>query len=150
MKIAVAADHGGFPLKQELLPWLAELGCEVHDLGAFEYLKGDDYPDYALAVARAVAGKQTERGIVLCGSGVGAAVAANKVRGVRASVCHDTYSARQGVEHDDLNILCLGARVIGVELARELVKAFVNARFIRNERFLRRLKKLEAIECNPA
>jgi ribose 5-phosphate isomerase B len=150
MKIAIAADHGGFPLKQELLPWLKELGCETADLGAHECIKTDDYPDYALAVARVVAGRQAERGIVICGSGVGAAVAANKVRGVRASVCHDTYSARQGVEHDDLNVLCLGARVVGIEVARELVKAFVNAHFIQNERYLRRLRKLEAIEGGKA
>ena len=150
MKIAIAADHGGFSLKQELLPLLKELGCEVSDLGAHTYNKTDDYPDFALAVARAVSGKQTERGIVICGSGVGASVASNKIRGVRASVCHDTYSARQGVEHDDLNVLCLGARVVGVELARELVKAFVNARFIQDERFLRRLRKLEAIESGQA
>jgi ribose 5-phosphate isomerase B len=150
MKIAIGADHGGFPLKPELVTYLKELGCEVLDLGAFEYIKSDDYPDYALAVARAVAGKQAERGIILCGSGVGAAVAANKIRGVRASVCHDTYSAHQGVEHDDLNVLCLGARVIGIELARELVKAFVGARFVQNDRYLRRLKKLEAIEGGRA
>lgn len=150
MKFAIAADHGGFSLKQELLPLLKELGCEVSDLGAHIYNKTDDYPDFALAVARAVSGKQAERGIVICGSGVGASVASNKIRGVRASVCHDTYSARQGVEHDDLNVLCLGARVVGVELARELVKAFVNARFIQDERFLRRLRKLEAIESGQA
>ncbi|MBP7687437.1 MAG: RpiB/LacA/LacB family sugar-phosphate isomerase, partial [Thermoflexales bacterium] len=115
MKIAIAADHGGFPLKADLIEVLQQAGHEVADLGAHEYLAGDDYPDYALLVGKAVQAGQAERGIVLCGSGVGACIAANKLKGIRAGLCHDTYSAHQGVEHDDMNVLCLGARIIGVE-----------------------------------
>jgi len=148
MKIAVAADHGGFPLKAELIAVLREAGHEPIDLGAHEYLPGDDYPDYAEAVGRAIQSGEAERGIVLCGSGVGACIAANKMRGVRAGVCHDTYSAHQGVEHDDMNVLCLGARIVGTELARELVLAFVNARFKTGEKYRRRLNKVLAIENN--
>jgi len=146
MKIAIAADHGGFPLKSDLVEWLKQAGHEPIDLGAAEYITGDDYPDYALLVGKAVQSKQVERGIVLCGSGVGACIAANKLKGVRAGVCHDTYSAHQGVEHDDMNVLCLGARVVGVEPAREIVLAYVNAKFNTGERYQRRLNKVLKIE----
>ena len=146
MKIALAADHGGFALKQEVADLLRSLGHEVMDLGAREYDAADDYPDFARYVGQAIQHAQVDRGIVLCGSGVGASIAANKHKGVRASVCHDTYTAAQGVEHDDMNVLCIGARVIGPALTREVVKAFVNARFQTEERFQRRLEKLMAIE----
>jgi ribose 5-phosphate isomerase B len=146
MKIAIAADHGGFLLKADLVELLKQAGHEPIDLGAAEYIAGDDYPDYALLVGKAVQSKQAERGIVLCGSGVGACIAANKLKGVRAGVCHDTYSAHQGVEHDDMNVLCLGARVVGVEPAREIVLAYVNAKFNTGERYQRRLNKVLKIE----
>ena len=146
MKIAIAADHGGFPLKAEVVELLKQAGHEPIDLGASECIAGDDYPDYALLVGQAVQAKQAERGIVLCGSGVGACIAANKLKGVRAGVCHDTYSAHQGVEHDDMNVLCLGARVVGVEPAKEIVLAYVNAKFNTGERYQRRLNKVLKIE----
>ncbi len=146
MKIAIGADHGGFALKEELTQAIRAAGHAVHDLGACEFNAADDYPDFALAVARAVVAGEAERGIVVCGSGVGASVAANKVRGARAALCHDSYSARQGVEHDDLNVLCLGARVIGAELAREVIWAYFGARFSQEERHQRRLCKIIAAE----
>jgi len=144
--IALAADHGGFLLKTELLPWLVSQGHEILDLGASSLDPDDDYPDFAEAVAGAVTSGQADRGILICGSGVGACVAANKVPGVRACLCHDTYSAHQGVEHDDMNVLCLGARIVGTELAKELVTAFLNASFNGEERHRRRLEKVETIE----
>jgi ribose 5-phosphate isomerase B len=143
--IAVGADHGGFWLKNELCDWLRD-GYETIDVGAHQFDRDDDYPDFAGALAHAVASGQAGRGILICGSGVGASIAANKVPGVRACLCHDTYSAHQGVEHDDMNVLCLGARVVGVELARELVAAFLRARFTGEERHRRRLEKVLAIE----
>ena len=146
MKIAIAADHGGFSLKAEIVELLSQAGHEPIDLGAHEYIAGDDYPDYAQLVGQAVQAGQAERGIVICGSGVGACIAANKMKGIRAGVCHDTYSAHQGVEHDDMNVLCLGARIIGVELAREIVLAFVDAKFNAGERYRRRLNKVMRIE----
>ena len=146
LRVALGADHGGFSLKTELLPWLQDQGYEILDLGAQTLDPTDDYPDFSEAVAQAVASGEAQRGIVVCGSGVGACIVANKIPGVRACLCHDTYSARQGVEHDDMNVLCLGARVIEVELARELVTAFLSARFSTEERFRRRLRKLLAIE----
>ncbi len=146
MKIAIAADHGGFSLKADLVDMLQQAGHAVDDLGAHEYLANDDYPDYALLVGKAVQSGRAERGIVLCGSGIGACIAANKLKGIRAGVCHDTYSAHQGVEHDDMNVLCLGARIIGVEPAKEIVTAFVNARLNTGERYQRRLNKVLAIE----
>lgn len=146
MRIAIGGDHAGFALKQELAKLLAQDGHTVLDLGAHAYDPGDDYPDFACAVAEAVQDGRAERGIVVCGSGVGACIAANKLRGVRAGVCHDTYSAHQGVEHDQMNVLCLGARVVGVEVARELVQAFVNARFSGQERHARRVAKVAAME----
>jgi ribose 5-phosphate isomerase B len=147
MHIAVAADHGGYELKNEIVAWLQAAGHQVTDLGAHAYDRLDDYPDFAFLVGEALQAAEAERGIVVCGSGVGASIAANKLSGIRAGVCHDTYSARQGVEHDDMNVLCLGARVIGVELAREVVQAFVAARFQDDERFLRRLHKVLAREA---
>ncbi len=146
MKIAVGADHGGFPLKAELAALLESLGHEVIDLGAHSYDAKDDYPDFAIAVGREVQSGRAERGIVICGSGVGACIAANKLRGVRGGVCHDTYTAHQGVEHDHMNVLCLGARVIGVELAREVVRAFASAAFSSEARHLRRLDKVQKLE----
>jgi len=144
--VALGADHGGFSLKAQLLPWLQDQEYEILDLGAHSLDSNDDYPDFAEAVAQVVASGQAQRGILVCGSGVGACIAANKVPGVRACLCHETYSAHQGVEHDDMNVLCLGARVVGVELARELVTAFLNARFTGEERHHRRLQKVLAIE----
>jgi len=145
VRVAIAADHAGFPLKQELAPCLRSSGHEVIDLGTTS-TEPVDYPDYADAVAQAVLVGQAARGVLICGSGVGASVAANKVPGIRAGICHDTYSAHQGVEHDDMNVLVLGARVIGVELARELVRAFLGAVFTREPRHVRRLGKIRAIE----
>jgi ribose 5-phosphate isomerase B len=145
MRIAVSADHAGFPLKEVIIGELARLGVDAIDLGTHDTAPVD-YPDVAEAAAKAVAGGQAERAIVLCGSGVGASVVANKLPGIRCAVCHDTYSARQGVEHDDMNVLAIGARVVGPELAIELVRAFVGARFSGEERHARRLAKLLAIE----
>jgi ribose 5-phosphate isomerase B len=146
LSVAIAADHGGFDLKKELVPWLGEQGFEVQDFGAASFEPLDDYPDFALAVARAVAGGKATRGIIICGSGVGACIVANKIPGIRAGICHDTYSARQGVEHDDMNVICLGARIIGSALAKELVLAFLGASFSTGEKYRRRLKKVLAIE----
>lgn len=145
MRFAVGCDHAGFPLKQTVVDELRRLGHEVEDVGTHGS-EAVDYPDFAGAVAEAVAAQRVERGIVLCGSGVGASVAANKIIGVRAAVCHDTYSAHQGVEHDDMNVLTLGARIIGPELAVEVVRAFAGARFSGEERHRRRLEKVLAIE----
>ncbi len=146
MRIAVGADHAGYALKELLVPWLRASGHEVEDLGARELDPEDDYPDLALPVAQAVQSASAERGIIVCGSGVGASVIANKVPGVRAGLCHDTYSSHQGVEHDDMNVLCLGGRIIGEELSKEVVKSFLEARFIPEPRFQRRLNKLLDIE----
>ena len=148
LRVALGADHGGFALKNELVTRLRSM-YEIVDLGAHTLDPDDDYPDFAGAVARAVASVQAERGILICGSGVGACIAANKVPGVRACLCHDTYSAHQGVEHDDMNVLCLGARVVGLELAMELVTAFLEARFSGEERHRRRLEKVLNIEQQP-
>jgi ribose 5-phosphate isomerase B len=149
MRVAIGADHAGFPLKATIADELARLGHEVMDKGTFD-TTAVDYPDYAEAVGRSVTSGEAERGVLLCGSGVGASVAANKMPGVRAAVCHDTYSAHQGVEHDDMNVLVLGARVIGPEVAVEAVRAFVGARFSGDERHLRRLNKVLAIEARFA
>ena len=146
MRIALAGDHAGFELKNIVGGWLGEWGHQVTDLGAHTYDPDDDYPDFAVPLADAVASGQAERGILVCGSGIGANVTANKVPGVRAGMCHDTYSGHQGVEHDDMNVLCLGARVIGVELAREVVTAFLAAHFSGEERHIRRLRKQQAVE----
>lgn len=146
MKIAIGGDHAGLALKTQLAEMLGRDGHTVLDLGAMTFDPDDDYPDFAAAVARAVVQGKAERGILVCGSGVGASVAANKVRGVRAGLCHDTYSARQGVEHDDVNVLCLGARVIGEALARDLARAFLGARYSGEDRHARRLKKTLDLE----
>jgi ribose 5-phosphate isomerase B len=145
MRIAVACDHAGFPLKATVLDELAQFGIESMDLGVDSPAQVD-FPDYAERVGRALQQQQAERGILICGSGVGMAIAANKVKGVRACVTHDTYSAHQGVEHDSMNVMCLGSRVIGEALARELVRSFVQAKFEQAERFLRRLDKINHLE----
>jgi RpiB/LacA/LacB family sugar-phosphate isomerase len=145
MRIAIGADHAGLDLKRALIEALDHDGHEVIDLGT-NGREPVDYPDYARAVAQAVLRGQAQRGILVCGSGVGASIAANKFAGVRAGLCHDTYSAHQGVEHDDMNVLCLGARVIGAELAVELARAFLAARFDGEERHLRRLAKIAEME----
>ncbi|HYJ47502.1 MAG TPA: ribose 5-phosphate isomerase B [Pyrinomonadaceae bacterium] len=146
MRIAVAADHGGYPLNERVIEELRAAGHEIEDFGTHDGGVPDDYPDYALAVGRAIQGGKAEIGIIICGSGVGASVAANKLRGVRAALCGDTYSAHQSREHDDCNVLCLGARVVGVELAMEIVRAFVPARFTGEERHRRRLAKISEME----
>ena len=145
MKIAIGADHGGFLLKVELVTYLTKSGQSLLDLGTFSS-DAVDYPDTARAVARAMRERKADRGILICGSGVGVSVAANKFPGIRAAVCHDTFSARQGVEDDDMNVLCLGARVIGSELAKELVHTFLAATFSNAERHVRRLAKVDEIE----
>ena len=145
MRVAIGADHAGYLLKQVLLKGLAKNNHQLIDLGT-DSEEPVDYPDYARAVAEAVRQGEAERGIIVCGSGVGASVAANKVTGIRAGLCHDSYSAHQGVEHDDMNVLCLGARVIGAELALELARVFLVARFSGEERHVRRLKRLKEIE----
>jgi ribose 5-phosphate isomerase B len=146
MRLAVAADHAGVSLKEVVVQATRGWGYEVTDLGGNDPTVPDDYPDRALDVGRAVASGQCERGVLICGSGVGACVAANKIDGVRAGLCHDSYSAHQGVEHDNMNILCLGSRVIGPALALELVHAFLTANFSGEERHVRRLAKVQRIE----
>lgn len=146
LHIALAADHGGFVLKTSLIPWLESENFEIIDLGAYVFDSRDDYPDFAEDVAEAVVSAKADRGLLICGSGVGAAIAANKVPGIRACLCHDTYSAHQGVEHDDMNVLCIGGRVIGIELAKEIIGAFLKAQFSGLERYQRRLDKVKALE----
>lgn len=147
MRIAIAADHAGFPLKEEVRAYVEKLGHEVHDLGAFQVESSDDYPDFAVLVGRELMAGTVDRGILICGSGVGVCIAANKMPGVRACMCHDTYSAHQGVEHDDMNALVMGARIIGPALAFELVDAYLKAVFgATEERLARRLNKVKAIE----
>jgi ribose 5-phosphate isomerase B len=145
VRIAVGGDHAGFPLKQTVIDVLRRGGHEVIDCGT---LSTDpvDYPDFAARVAEQILSGRADRGIVICGSGVGACVAANKIHGIRAGLCHDSYSAHQGVEHDDMNVLCLGARIVGPSLAAELVESFVQARFSGEERHRRRLEKIAALE----
>jgi ribose 5-phosphate isomerase B len=145
MRIALASDHAGFNLKQEILDYLKSSEHELSDLGTYT-CDSVDYPDYAKFLGDAVRSGKADRGILICGSGVGAAVAANKLPGIRAGLCHDTYSAHQGVEHDDVNVLCLGARVIGPALAMDLVDAFLGARFTNEERHKRRLEKVLQLE----
>lgn len=145
MRIVVGSDHAGFALKQQIAEALRREGHEVLDVGAHG-AEASDYPDFAEAVGLAVRDGRAERGVLVCGSGVGASVAANKLPGIRAAVCHDTYSAHQGVEHDDLNVLVLGSRIVGDALAHELVSAFVAARFTGEERHARRLAKIKALE----
>ena len=146
MQVAIGADHGGYTLKSDMVRVLESLGHDVIDKGAHSFDAEDDFPDFAAPVAEAVQTGDTERGIILCGSGVGACIAANKFPGVRAGLCHDTYSAAQGVRHDDMNVLCLGARVVGVALAEDLVTSFLGASLESEPRFQRRLDKVAAIE----
>ncbi len=148
MKLVIAADHAGFQLKEDVRAYLGKAGHEVVDLGAYSGDLPDDYPDFAEKLGLALKQGVAPRGILICGSGVGVCVAANKIPGIRAGMCHDTYSAHQGVEHDDMNVIVLGARVIGAALAYEVVNAFIGARFIGGEeRFVRRFKKVLAIEA---
>lgn len=146
MRIAIGADHGGYPLNERVLAELRAAGHEIEDFGTHDGAQPDDYPDYAWQVGEAVRAGRVEIGIVICGSGVGANVAANKIKGVRAALVADTYSAHQSREHDDCNVLCLGARVVGSELALEIVRAFVAARFTGEARHQRRLDKVLEIE----
>jgi ribose 5-phosphate isomerase B len=148
MKLVIAADHAGFPLKEDVRAYLGTKGHEVVDLGAFTGTEPDDYPDFAEKVGEAILAGVAKKGVLICGSGVGVCVAANKIPGIRAGMCHDTYSAHQGVEHDDMNVIVLGARIIGTALANELVDSFLGAKFIADEeRFTRRFKKVLAIEA---
>ena len=145
MKIVLASDHAGFVLKREIAVLLGQDGHEVIDVGT-DSTAPVDYPDFAAALGEAVVAGQAERGVLVCGSGVGASVAANKIPGIRAAVCHDVYSAHQGVEHDDMNVLCLGSGVVGADLAVDLVRAFLAARFDGGERYVKRLEKIERME----
>jgi ribose 5-phosphate isomerase B len=145
-KIGLASDHGGFDLKGYVAIFLERAGYEVKDFGAYELIEADDYPDFVIPLARAVATGEIERGIALCGSGVGASIAANKIPGVRAALIHDSFSAHQGVEDDNMNILCLGGRVVGNALALELISIFLKSKFSEAERHIRRLKKTAALE----
>ncbi len=148
MKLVISADHAGFSLKEEVRAYLTKAGHEIVDLGAYNGNSADDYPDFAEKVGDAINSGVAARGILICGSGVGVCVAANKIPGIRAGMCHDTYSAHQGVEHDDMNVIVFGARIIGASLAYELSDAFIKAKFIANEeRFTRRFKKVLAIEA---
>lgn len=146
MKIGICSDHGGYALKEMLLPFLTQHGYEVKDYGAYSLNETDDYPDFVIPLAKAVAANEVERGIALCGSGVGAAIAANKVTGARAALIQDHFSAHQGVEDDDMNIICLGGRVTGFSSAQELVLAFLNAWFSGADRHVRRLEKVKLLE----
>jgi ribose 5-phosphate isomerase B len=146
MRVGIATDHGGFELKSQLLEELRSLGHEVVDFGAYEYNKTDDYPDFVIPLAQAVGRGEVERGLAVCGSGVGACVAANKVPGARAALIHDIFSAHQGVEDDDMNIMCLGGRVTCYALAVDLIRSFLGARFKAEPRFLRRLDKVARLE----
>jgi ribose 5-phosphate isomerase B len=146
MRIAIASDHAGFALKEQVRGFLAKLNCSVLDLGAYNS-EPSDYPDFAVAVGESLMSSNADRGILICGSGVGVCVAANKMPGIRAAICHDTYSGHQGVEHDDMNVLVMGSRIIGYALAFDIVDAFLHARFQpAEERFIRRLDKVKSIE----
>jgi ribose 5-phosphate isomerase B len=147
MRIAIAADHAGFLIKDDIINFVQSLGYDVLDLGTYNQ-EPVDYPDYALKLANVILENQAERGILICGSGVGACIAVNKVKGIYSSVCHDTYSAHQGVEHDNMNVLCLGSRILGIEVVYEIVKSFLGAEFQTKERFVRRFNKVRAIEKN--
>jgi ribose 5-phosphate isomerase B len=146
MKIVIGADHGGFELKENIKKYLQSINVDFKDIGNHVYNDKDDYPDFAIPVAKKVASGEFDRGIIICGSGVGACVAANKIKGVRACVCHDLYSAAQGVEHDDMNVLCLGGRIIDFEQAKALINAFLNAKFSNLDRHINRLVKVIALE----
>jgi ribose 5-phosphate isomerase B len=149
MKIVIGSDHAGFQLKVAMGDLLRSMNQEVLDVGAFNE-NPSDYPDFAEAVGRAILDRKAERGVLICGSGVGASVAANKLTGIRAAVCHDAYSAHQGVEHDDMNVLVLGSRIVGVKLAEDLVKAYLAAKFTNEDRHVRRLAKVKALESKFA
>jgi ribose 5-phosphate isomerase B len=146
MKIGIAADHGGFTLKEEVKSWLSGLGHSVKDFGAVNLNSSDDYPDFVTPLAQAIVNMEVERDIAICGSGVGASIAANKITGIRAALIHDSFSAHQGVEDDDMNLICLGGRVVGNKMAEELITAFLQAKFIGGERHIRRLNKVKALE----
>lgn len=148
MKIGIAADHGGFQLKESIKAWLTTQGHDVEDFGALLLNTSDDYPDFVIPLARAVAAGEIRKGIAICGSGVGASIAANKVKGTRAALITDAFSAHQGVEDDDMNLICLGGRVVGNKLAEELIASFLRATFIGGERHRRRLQKVESVERN--
>jgi ribose 5-phosphate isomerase B len=147
VRMVVGADHAGFELKEVVAAFLRELGHDVLDVGAYD-TKPSDYPDFAVAVGRAILDGRADRGVLICGSGVGVSVAANKLTGIRAGVCHDTYSAHQGVEHDDMNVIVLGSRIVGVELAKELIGVYSRAVFSHEERHVRRLAKVRALELS--
>ena len=146
MKLAIGSDHAGYDLKTQIIPWLESSGHDVVDVGAHTLDPADDFPDFAAAVAHAVNGGHAERGVMICGSGVGASIASNKVNGIRACLCHDTFTARQGVEHNNMNVICLGGRVIGIEIAKEVVGAFIGAYYMPESRFQRRVDKVTKIE----
>jgi ribose 5-phosphate isomerase B len=148
MKISIGADHAGYELKCGLVEFVQKLGHTVHDVGTFHPDQPDDYPDYAVLVAQDIRSGRADRGILVCGSGVGVSVAANKFKGIRAGLCHDHYSAHQGVEHDNMNVLVLGSRVVGPMLAQDVVEAFLRAAFSGEERHVRRLNKVKGIEDN--
>jgi ribose 5-phosphate isomerase B len=150
MKVGIAADHGGYQMKEKIYLLLGARGHQVVDFGNLQYDRDDDYPDFAIPLARAVADGVVERGVLLCGSGIGASIAANKIDGVRAAVCHDDFSACQGVEDDDMNILCLGGRTTGIAIAWSCVKSFLAAKFSGAEQHLRRLAKVSAICISPS
>lgn len=146
MRVSIGSDHAGYNLKKKIIDFLTEKGYEITDEGTDSPDKSVDYPDFAKKVSFDVVNKKADRGIIICASGVGASVAANKIKGIRAGLCHDTYSAHQGVEHDDMNVLCMGSKIIGEELAKEIVISFLNARFSNEERYIRRLKKVIGLE----
>lgn len=146
MKVVIGSDHAGYHLKKELIDFLNNKGFEVIDVGTDNPDIKVDYPDFAKKLSEEMLKNEIKKGILICGSGVGACIAANKIKGIRASICHDVYSAHQGVEHDDMNVLCIGAKIIGSELAKEIVLSFLNAKFIEEERYIRRLNKVKKIE----
>jgi ribose 5-phosphate isomerase B len=147
MRIAIAADHAGFLIKDDVINLVQALGHDVIDLGTYNQ-EPVDYPDFALKLGKMILEQKAERGVLICGSGVGACIAVNKIKGVYGCVCHDTYSAHQGVEHDNMNVLCIGSRILGIEMVKEIVKAFLSAEFQTEERFVRRFEKVRAIEEN--
>jgi len=149
VRIGIATDHAGFERKEEIIAYLRSAGHEVLDVGAYSLSPGDDYPDFVIPLAKAVASGEVDRGVAVCGSGVGASVCANKIAGIRAGLVHDHYSARQGVEDDNMNIICMGGRVVGPAVAQDLVDTFLSAKFSGAERHVRRLRKMAALETQP-
>jgi RpiB/LacA/LacB family sugar-phosphate isomerase len=149
MKVVIAGDHAGFDLKQSIIAYLQKQNVDLLDLGTDTSATPSDFPDFAALVAQAIREGKAERGILVCGSGVGVSIAANKFKGIYAGLCHDTYSARQGVEHDKMNVICIGARIVGIELAREIVNAFLKASFQNEDRFVRRFEKIVSFENQP-